>query len=295
MATVKNSARRFGDRREGRKIRSIGVFHKFAPFIMKTRSEAGNYINDSVEISETEKWIRRKRAEGYNEMDMLHVFVAAYVRTTAMIPALNRFVSGQRIFARDSVDIVLTVKRAGAADAAETAVKVTFDTEDTVFDVYRKLNNAVDEIKAGDEETYTEKIAGALCSLPALFLKFTIWALNILDYLDLLPIRLIEASPFHGSMIITDTGELGFPPVYRHLYNFGNIPVALAFGPKRKAVELSDELRAETRKYIDFTAVADGRTGNGFCCAEARKCIKRFIGNPADLENTPEKVENDVF
>ena len=35
--------------------------------------------------------------------------------------------------------------------------------------------------------------------------------------------------PFHGSMIVT-TSALGIPPIYHHLYNFGNLPVFLAFG-----------------------------------------------------------------
>ncbi|MCL1827919.1 MAG: hypothetical protein FWG32_00325 [Oscillospiraceae bacterium] len=291
----RNRTRRFGDRKEGRKLRSISAFYRFTPFIMKTRNDACNYFKDSIEVTETDKWLRQKRAEGYKGMGMLHLFIATYVRTIALLPALNRFVSGQRIYSRDTIEIVLAVKRALTAEATETTIKVNFDPEDTVFDVYRKLNASVDEIKAGEAENSTEKVAGALCRLPALFLKFTIWLLNIMDYFDLLPIPLIDASPFHGSMIITDMGSLGLPPIYHHLYNFGNLPVFIAFGAKRKSVEPDDQFRAEERKYIDFTAVTDERTVDGYYYAAAFKHVKYFIRNPRFLEKPPEKVEEDVF
>ena len=291
----KDRKRRFGDRKEGYKLRSIGAFYRMTPFIMKTRNDASNYFKDSVEVTEADKWLRRKRDEGYRGMGMLHLFIAAYVRMTAMLPGLNRFIAGQRIYARNSIEIVLVVKRALTAEATETTIKVTFDPEDSVFDVYRKLNAAVDAVKAGDGENSTEKVAGALCKLPALFLKFAIWVLNLLDYWDLLPVALINASPFHGSMIISDLGSLGIPPVYHHLYNFGNLPVFLAFGAKRKAVELNDRLMAEERKYIDFTAVTDERTVDGYYYAAAFKHLKYFIRNPELLERPPDKVEEDVF
>ncbi|MEG0035891.1 MAG: hypothetical protein RR743_04440, partial [Oscillospiraceae bacterium] len=60
--------RRFGDRRDGRLIRSFPAFNKFMPFIMKTRNDASNLFRDSVEVTEIDRWLREKRAEGYKGM-----------------------------------------------------------------------------------------------------------------------------------------------------------------------------------------------------------------------------------
>ena len=62
---------------------------------------------------------------------------------------------------------------------------------------------------------------------------------------------LLRVSPFHGSMIVTDLGSLGIPPIYHHLYNFGNLPVFLAFGAKRRVVELDRHGRAVEHKYVE--------------------------------------------
>lgn len=287
--------RRFGDRKEGRLLRSLNPFYRIMPYIMVKKNDACNQFTDAVEISDAERWLREKRTEGYKGIGMLHIFIAAYVRTIAHCPGLNRFISGQKIFARRNIEVVMTVKRNMSLDAGETTIKVIFEPTDTVFDVYRKFNAKVDEIKANDGDNNTEQVAGALFKLPGLLLKFVVWILNLLDYFGALPQALLDASPFHGSMIVTDLGSLGIPPIYHHIYNFGNLPIFLAFGAKRRAYELDKTGTPVERKYIDYKVVMDERTVDGMYYATAFKYLKYYFKNPAALELPPEEVKEDVF
>ncbi len=287
--------RRFGDRKEGRLLRSLSPFYKFTPYIMKSRNDASNYFADSVEISEAEQWFRAKRAEGWKGLGMLHLFIASYVRAVAHCPALNRFVNGQKIYARNNIEVVLTVKRAMTTEAEETTIKVIFEPTDTIFDIYRKLGAKIDEIKANDGENNTERTAAALMKIPGLILKFAVWFLNLLDYFGWLPQSLLDASPFHGSMIITDLGSIGIGPIYHHIYNFGNLPVFIAFGAKRRVYELDRTGAPVERKYIDYKVVMDERTVDGIYYATAFKYLKYYLKNPAALELPPETVKEDVF
>ena len=287
--------RRFGDRKEGRQLRSLSPFYKFIPYIMAKKNDASNLFSDSLEISETEAWIREKRHSGWKSLGMLHLFIAAYVRTCAHCPGVNRFISGQKIFARKNIQVVLTVKRSMSAEAEETTIKVDLEPTDTVFDVYRKLGEKVEEIKANDGENNTEQVAGALCKLPGLFLKFALWLINVLDYFDLLPQFVLDASPFHGSMIITDLGSFGMPPVYHHIYNFGNLSTFVAFGVKRRAVELARSGAVVERKYMDYRITMDERIVDGMYYANALKYLKYYMTHPAALELPPEQVNEDVF
>ena len=116
-----------------------------------------------------------------------------------------------------------------------------------------------------------------------------------MDYFGIIPQKLLDASPFHGSMIITDMGSLGIPPIYHHLYNFGNLPMFIAFGAKRKAVELDREGKPVERKYIDFMAVMDERVCDGYYYASSFKYMKMYMHNPTLLEVPPEKVVEDLF
>ena len=176
------------------------------------------------------------------------------------------------------------------------AVKAVFRSWDNPrANVYRKMNEKIDEIKYGGEDNNTEQVAGALLKLPRFLLRFAIGCLRVMDYFGIIPQKLLDASPFHGSMIITDMGSLGIPPIYHHLYNFGTLPMFIAFGAKRKAVELDREGKPVERKYIDFMAVMDERVCDGYYYASSFKYMKMFMHNPSLLEVPPENVVEDLF
>ncbi len=287
--------RRFGDRKEGHLVRTADPINKFMPYVMQKRSDACNFFEDCFEISGAEKWIREKRDEGWKGLGMLHLFIASYVRTVANCPGVNRFIAGQKIFARNDVEICFIVKRALTVEAGETLVKIHCRPDDTVFDIYKKINEKVDEIKSNDSTSGTEAVASALTKLPGIIFRFAMWLLRTGDYLGLLPLSLLEVSPFHGSMIITDMGSLGIGPIYHHIYDFGTLPVFIAFGAKRRAMELDKTGAPVERRYIDYKVVTDERTVDGFYYATAFKYMKYFMKNPHELELPPEKVVEDIF
>lgn len=287
--------RRWGDRKEGRQLRSLPALNKVAPYIMVERNDACNYFEDKIEITEIDRFLRAKRAEGWKGMGMLHVFIAAYLRIVSQFPGVNRFIGGQRIFARNNIEVVMVIKRTLELNAPETSIKVVFDPSDTIFDVYRKLNEQIDNIKANTGDNNTEKLAGLLFKIPGVVLKFAVWFLKTLDYFGLLPKAIMDASPFHGSMIITDLGSLGIPPIYHHIYNFGTLPVFIAFGAKRREYAISADGSPVEKKYIDYTVVSDERICDGHYFAAAFKYFKHYLRKPELLEQPPEQVVEDIF
>ena len=287
--------RRIGDRREGRRIRGLDPIFNLIPYIMRERNDACNSFTDALDVTDIDLWLREKRTAGYKGLGMLHLFIAAYVRTIAYCPGLNRFISGQRIYNRKDIQVIMSVKREMSTDSTETSIKVFFEPTDTVFDIYRKMNEKIDEIKANESTNGTENAATALTRMPRPILRWCVSLLNMLDYFDKLPQALLDVSPFHGSMIITDMGSLGIPPIYHHIYNFGNLPVFLSFGARRRSVELDLQGNLNERKYIDFCAVLDERICDGFYYATAFKHIKYFLRNPQLLELPPEEVKADIF
>ena len=124
--------RRFGDRKEGRRLRTVPALNQFEPYIMIDRNDACNQFSGAVEISETDRWLRAKRQEGYKGLGMLHLFIAAYIRVVSQLPGLNRFVSGQRIYARNEILINMMVKRGITTESEETCAKVVFEPTDTI-------------------------------------------------------------------------------------------------------------------------------------------------------------------
>ena len=292
---ARNDRRRFGDRKDGRLIRSLPAFSRFIPYIMPTRNDATNLYEESMEVSDVDRRLRRLRVEGYKGIGILHFMIAAYIRLVSMLPGLNRFVVGRRIYAANDIVVVMTVKRALAIDATETTIKVHFDPTDTIFDVYRKLNEKIDEIKATDEHNNTEDVAEALSRLPRIILRLAIRILRIMDYFGWIPESLTEASPFHGSMIITDLGSLRIGPVYHHIYNFGTLPVFIAFGAKYHKYEINRHGQVEDNKYIDTKMVLDEGTVDGHYYAQAFQALRYIFQHPEILEQPPTRVVDDIY
>ena len=287
--------RRFGDRKEGRLLRSLPAFAKFVPFIMPTRNDACNQYEESFEVSDVDRRLRKLRVDGYKGIGILHFIIAAYIRGVSMLPGINRFVVGRRIYARDNIEVVMTVKRSLAIDATETTIKVVFEPTDTIFDVYRKMSEKIDEIKTVEGNNNTEDVAEAMCKAPRFLLRFALTILRIMDYFGWLPQSLLDASPFHGSMIITDLGSLRIGPIYHHIYNFGTLPVFISFGAKRHAYELDRHGNMVDRKYVDCKFVMDERTVDGHYYAQFLQAFRYISQHPEIVETPPSKVVEDVF
>jgi len=290
----KSRKRRFGDRREGRRVRTLDPYSAMTPFIMKEKSDASNYFSEVVDVTEIERYLRKKRLEGYPGMGMLHFFTAMYIRAASQYPGINRFCSGQRVYARENVEFMMTIKRELKMDSTATSIKISFDRGDTINDVYNKLNQELSRVKDEGEDTKTDDIANLLVKLPRVILRFTIGFLKFLDYFGILPNVILNASPFHGSVIITDLGSVGLPAIYHHLYNFGNLPVFIALGAKRKVRELNANGEVILKKLIDVKLVVDERICDGFYFSQAFRYFKSILRNPDMLDDPPDQIVEDI-
>ncbi len=284
--------KRLGDRSDGWKLRGLDPYDTVSPYIMVERCDAQNYFCDKFEISAAEKYVREKHAQGMKNFGIMHVILAAYVRMLSQKPYVNRFLSGQKVYARNTIQVNMAVKRELTADETNTVIKVFFEPTDTAEDVYNKFAKTYEDAFASGENDF-DGTARLLNYIPGLFKKFAVWFLKLLDYFGLLPKALLNVSPFHGSMFITSMGSLGIPPIYHHLYNFGNVPVFIAFGAKRIAYELNSDGEAVKRRYIDYNIVTDERICDGFKFASAFKYFRYYLANPWLLDSPPEKVEED--
>ena len=286
--------RRFGDRKDGRLLRSLPAFSKFIPYIMPTRNDASNLYEESMEVSVVDRRLRKLRVDGYKGIGMLHFLIAAYVRGLSMLPGVNRFVVGRRIYARNNIEVVMTVKRSLSVDSTETTIKVVFEPTDTILDVYRKMNEKIDEIKSSEENNGTEDFADAVARLPRFLLRFALTILRIMDYFGWIPTSLLNVSPFHGSMIITDLGSLRIGPVYHHIYNFGTLSTFIAFGAKRHAYELNRHGEMVDKKYIDCKFVLDEGIVDGHYWAQFLQAYRYMFDHPEIVVSPPSRVIEDV-
>lgn len=285
----------WGDRSDGRRIRGLDPISIIANYVMPNRNGASNSVFDSIEITELERYIRRKRAEGLTDFGITDAFLAAYVRIIAKYPAANRFLSGQRVYSRDEdIQFCMVVKKEMSTSGSDSIMKLHLSPYDTANDVYVKFHQGVEEIRNTPLNSNFDKTAKYLTYIPGILLKFVIWLLKTMDYFGLLPKFLLEVSPFHASIFFTSMGSLGIPPIVHHLYDFGNMPVFCSFGAKRKENEIQPDGSVIIRKYVDYSFNTDERTVDGFYYAELLRYFRKILRHPEVLDEKPQEVLHDI-
>lgn len=285
--------RRFGDRYDGRLVRPSDPFFKIVPYVMKSRTDSQVYFSEKIDLTPVEAYIKRKRKEGTKCISFLHVIIAAIVRTISQKPAINRFVAGQKIYARNEILISLAIKKEMTEESPETTVKLKFEPTDTINDVISRVNEAIGQSKQAGNNNETDKTAKIISICPGFIIKFIVWVMSTLDYFGKMPKTIYNASPFHTSVFITDMGSLGIEPIYHHIYNFGTTSAFIAFGIKKKEKVVEKDNQIVEKRFIDIRVVGDERIVDGFYYASAFKTFKRFINHPELLENPPEQVVED--
>ena len=277
-------------RADGKRLRNTDPMYTVAPFIMDKRYDAMNMITIDIPLEPMQKYINAKRKEGQNFSHMA-LILAAYLRTAAEYPQLNRFIMNKRIYARTEFPVGMVVLKSGQTDNG-TMTKMYFEFEDTLYDVNNKINTFVEENRQTPDANPTEKLIKVLLNIPGL-LPVGIALFKWMDRHGLLPKSIIKASPFHASLVISNLASIRTNHIYHHCYEFGTTSVFFAMGnsrevPKRKGNEIHFE------KCMPIGVVMDERICSGSYFAIAFRRFKSYLADPTKLE-TPPTVVNKEF
>ena len=276
-------------RADGKKLRKIDPMYKVAPHIMSKRVDSMNMITIDIPYDPMHEYIMKKRKEGVR-ISHMSLVIAAYIRTMAEFPELNRFIVNKKVYARNEIAIGMVVLKS-LEDHEGTMSKMYFEKTNTVFEINDIINKYVDENRETPENNSTEKIIKVLLSVPGL-LRGGVNFLKFLDKHGLLPKFIINASPFHMSLGITNLASIRTNHIYHHCYEFGTTGVFMAMGitrevPVRKGGEITFV------RSLPIGVTRDERICSGSYFASAFKALKKYLTNPELLELPPEKVVED--
>ena len=73
----------WGDRKDGRKIRTLHPMAQITAYFQWERNICSNLFEESFEITNVDRYIRQKRREGLKDFGITHVLLSAYVRGVA--------------------------------------------------------------------------------------------------------------------------------------------------------------------------------------------------------------------
>lgn len=279
------------NRADGKMLRHTDPMYRIAAHIMAKRSDSMNNITLDIPTAPIDSYIRQKKRDGTPICHMA-IIMAAYVRMLAEYPAVNRFIVNKRAYARNEIAIGMVVLR-GHEDTANggTMSKIYFEPTDTIFDVEEKIQKYVSDNREVTKKNATDNLIDKLVSIPGL-LRGAVCILKWADKHNLLPKAIINASPFHCSMVFTNLKSIRTNHIHHHCYDFGTTSMVVAAGndrevPKRRGGEIVHE------KCMPLGVVMDERICSGSYFAMAFRCMKKYLSDPALLETPPAEIKPD--
>ena len=267
-------------RADGTRVRDLTSIMQALPYIMPRRYDAQNWASDMIDEDIVKAYIRRKRREGCRVTHM-SVLVAAYYKAALENPKINYFIMNRRIYRRYHFcfSFVLLKKRAdGTPD--ETTLKVFLKPEDTVFTISSRVQELIDRNSESAHSNGTDKFVNLAFAVPALP-RFMFWLIYHLDLHGLLPRRIIDLSPFHTSLFVTNLASINTGCIYHHCYEFGTTGVFICMG---KPVRKPDALPGEKGRVMPLGVVMDERIATGIEYSRFFAAFSRNMRNPETLE-----------
>ena len=265
---------------------------KITPYLMPQRVDAQVYLQQKLDYEVMARYIAAQSAKG-NRITFMQLIIAAYVRAISQHPEVNRFIMNKQVFSRRELASSFTMLRdTEDGSIEETTCKIKFDPSDTIFDVAQRVQYAIDLNRKEEEVDFTLKLAKVIMAVP-LFPNIVVGLAKLLDRYGILPKVIINASPFHTGMYITNMASIGMHSVYHHIYNFGTTSMFLSLGTVERQIALNKEGKPHLKRLLPVGITADERVCAGATYAKLFSTMLTHLNHPELLEMPPETVHYD--
>ncbi len=267
-------------RADGRRAKGMTAIEQAVPFIMPKRVDAQNFVTEYLDEEIIKNYIRDVRRERGIHISRMAVIITAYYLAALKHPYINRFIMNSRVYERNHfcVSFVMLKNRAdGTPD--ETTIKVYMEPTDNIFTINERINALIEKNSQPVHQNSTDRFAAFMFSMP-LLPHLVMGLARLLDRAGLLPRFIINLSPFHTSMFITNLASINTTHIYHHVYEFGTTSVFLSMG-KSIPNYLTGDLR---KKLLPLSVVMDERICTGHDYAMFNKTFRQLLTNPVELE-----------
>lgn len=275
-------------RADGYRVRGNDAMYELVPYIMPYRYDASNSVTVDIDLDLMQDYIKKCRKKDIN-MSHMSIIIAGALRIASQNPFLNRFVMNRKIYARNHFCVSFVTLQPGKT--SDTVNKLYFNLDDDIFTVNQKVQEAIERTQQPTSQNALDKLMASLLRIPFL-VGAAVGVLKFIDKYFTLPFSIINASPFHTSLFITNLASIRTNAIYHHLYEFGTTGIFISMGQPEKKVEKNGETVEET-KIMPLGIVTDERIANGHYYGRCFRELNRYYRNPELLEIPPEQVVKD--
>ncbi|MCI2059114.1 MAG: 2-oxo acid dehydrogenase subunit E2 [Oscillibacter sp.] len=266
-------------RADGTPLQGLSPIVAAIPYIMPKRYDAQNMTTETVDEEIIRNYIRLQRRQG-RDVTHMSLLVAAYYKAYLENPKLNCFVVNRKVYMRNHFCfsfVILKTRADGTPD--ETTLKVFIDPQDTIFTLTEKITEMIRKNSEESHSNGTDKFANFVFAVPGLA-RLVFGLVYHMDLHGLLPRKIIDLSPFHTSLFVTNLASINTSFIYHHCYEFGTTSVFICMG---KPV-VTRSRKDQRQKVMPLGIVMDERICTGIEYARFASAFNHYLQNPELLE-----------
>lgn len=275
--------RRFGDRRDGTRVRGLDGMHAVMPYLYPKRTDSEVCTFEEADVTELLRYISQKNEQSDYKITPFHFFVTAIAKTILQRPLLNRFVSGHRLYQRNEITLSFVVKRKFDDHSEETLLVLKAKPEMTREDFSRKIVGEAHKIRT-ENGNRGDDVLDAFGKIPRFLSRIVFRLIFWLDYHGWMPESLTNFDPNYATALLSNLGSIKCNAAYHHLNNYGTNSVLITIGEIHRKPVVDAEGNVVIRDYVNLGCTVDERIADGFYFAKSIKFIKHLVAHPEALE-----------
>ncbi len=276
--------KKFGDRRDGVRLKKLHSMHVIMPLIFPRRTDNEAFIAECIDLSGVNAYLEKKNADApayrYN---LFQVIVTAVLKTLVLRPKMNRFITNNTMYQHNEVTASFTVKKEFTDEGGEALARLAVKGTETIDDIHNAIYRQVSFCRSDEVDASTD-VMNTVQRLPGFVRKFVGWLVRFLDRHGWLPQSMIATDPYQCSVLLSNLGSIGLKAGYHHLANWGTTSVFCTIGKAQKAPFFREDGTVEMKESVEIGLTIDERIADGYYYSRTVQLLKKLLENPELLE-----------
>ncbi len=277
-------SRKWGDRKDGIKLRNIHSMHVIMPLMYPNRCDNEAFISECIDLTKVQAYLEKKNADNpAYKYNLFQVMVTAVLKTITLRPKMNRFIANQTMYQHRDVSASFTVKKIFTDDGGEALAQLHTTGEETINTIHDEIYRQVSFCRSDKVDSGTATM-DSLGKLPGFLLKIVGAAARFLDRHGWMPKSVSDGDPYYTSFYITNLGSIKLHAGYHHLTNWGTCSVFVVMGERKKRPFYDEDGTVCMKDSLDLGLTIDERIADGYYYSKTVRLLKHLLENPELLE-----------
>ncbi|NUM33561.1 MAG: 2-oxo acid dehydrogenase subunit E2 [Candidatus Brocadiae bacterium] len=258
-------------------VKKLHRYRQLMPYLMPTRNESVVYYDTYIKAEELLRFLESVK-DSNPKITLTHLLVKACAMGMYQHPTMNQYISGQRLYQKETVEISFSLKKEKVSHSPIKVLKMEIPQKESLQELSLRIQERLG-VERSEKKTYTDKEIDYLSLLPRFLLRTLVKIVRALDYYNLLPQAFIKNDPLYASLFIANLGSIGLDPGYHHLYEYGTISIFCMAG-KIKDMPIVEDGKIIAQKTLHIRWSYDERIDDGMSSTNGIATVVKILENP---------------